>query len=224
LVYFISAAKVRQTHSTAGLMPRVKCACSLRGMTMSWLLFRDSGVVIIGASSLVHARLLAAANGLGRASHFVEGGSSIANAGRRFPRSSSGGCCRPLRRSGFGKCSIAGRKIATLMAGGERSRLVLKTEPRRRSPDLRRLSQAGHSGAIALRPGGYGFRALAVPRLEMMGQRSCLDRLAGLVTISPALSRRDPLRAQSAVRPDVLPLGARQFRSTLRHFGTTGLP
>src|SRR6267154_1223920 len=42
-------------------------------MTMWWLLFRDGGVVIIGASSLVHARLLAAANGLGRASHFVEG-------------------------------------------------------------------------------------------------------------------------------------------------------
>jgi len=41
---------------------------------MWWLLFRDGGVVIIGASSLVHARLLAAANGLGRASHFVEGG------------------------------------------------------------------------------------------------------------------------------------------------------
>lgn len=41
---------------------------------MWWLLFRDGGVVIIGASSLVHARLLAAANGLGRASHFVDGG------------------------------------------------------------------------------------------------------------------------------------------------------
>jgi len=40
---------------------------------MWWLLFRDGGVVIISASSLVHARLLAAANGLGRASHFVEG-------------------------------------------------------------------------------------------------------------------------------------------------------
>jgi hypothetical protein len=37
------------------------------------LLFRDGGVVIISASSLVHARLLAAANGLGRASRFVEG-------------------------------------------------------------------------------------------------------------------------------------------------------
>ena len=36
-------------------------------------MFRDGGVVIIGASSLVHARLLAAANGLGRASHFVDG-------------------------------------------------------------------------------------------------------------------------------------------------------
>ena len=40
---------------------------------MWWLLFRDGGVVIVGASSLVHARLLAAAKGLGRASHFVEG-------------------------------------------------------------------------------------------------------------------------------------------------------
>ena len=40
---------------------------------MWWLLFRDGGVVIIAASSLVHARLLAAGNGLGRASQFVEG-------------------------------------------------------------------------------------------------------------------------------------------------------
>jgi len=42
-------------------------------MTMWWLSFRDGGVVIIDASSLVHARLLAAAHGLGRASYFVEG-------------------------------------------------------------------------------------------------------------------------------------------------------
>ena len=42
-------------------------------MTMWWLSFRDGGVVIIDAASLVHARLLAAAHGLGRASHFVEG-------------------------------------------------------------------------------------------------------------------------------------------------------
>ena len=40
---------------------------------MWWLSFSDGGVVIIGASSLVHARLLAAAKGLGRASHFIEG-------------------------------------------------------------------------------------------------------------------------------------------------------
>jgi hypothetical protein len=40
---------------------------------MWWLSFSDGGVVIIGASSLIHARLLAAARGLGRASHFVEG-------------------------------------------------------------------------------------------------------------------------------------------------------
>jgi len=40
---------------------------------MWWLSFRDGGVVIISASTLVHARLRAAGNGLGRASHFVEG-------------------------------------------------------------------------------------------------------------------------------------------------------
>jgi hypothetical protein len=40
---------------------------------MWWLFFRDGGVVVISASSLVHARLLAAGNGLGRVSHFVEG-------------------------------------------------------------------------------------------------------------------------------------------------------
>jgi len=40
---------------------------------MWWLLFRQGGVVVIKASSLVHARLLAAQSGLGRASHFIEG-------------------------------------------------------------------------------------------------------------------------------------------------------
>lgn len=40
---------------------------------MWWLSFADGSVVIIAASSLAHARLLAAAKGLGRASHFVEG-------------------------------------------------------------------------------------------------------------------------------------------------------
>jgi hypothetical protein len=42
-------------------------------MTMWWLSFADGSVVIIAASSLAHARLLAAAKGLGRASHFIEG-------------------------------------------------------------------------------------------------------------------------------------------------------
>jgi hypothetical protein len=40
---------------------------------MWWLSFRDGGGVIISAASLAHARLLAAAKGLGRASHFVDG-------------------------------------------------------------------------------------------------------------------------------------------------------
>jgi hypothetical protein len=40
---------------------------------MWWLSFTDGSVVIIAGSSLAHARLLAAAKGLGRASHFVEG-------------------------------------------------------------------------------------------------------------------------------------------------------
>jgi hypothetical protein len=40
---------------------------------MWWLSFDDGGVVIIAATSLAHARLLAVAKGLGRPSHFIEG-------------------------------------------------------------------------------------------------------------------------------------------------------
>jgi hypothetical protein len=40
---------------------------------MWWLSFRDGSAVVIDASSLVHARLLAAAQGLGRVSDFVAG-------------------------------------------------------------------------------------------------------------------------------------------------------
>ena len=40
---------------------------------MWWLTFLNGGVVIIEASSLTHARALAAAHGLGRVSHFAEG-------------------------------------------------------------------------------------------------------------------------------------------------------
>jgi len=40
---------------------------------MWWLSFRYGNVVVIEASSLAHARLLAAQNGLGRASHFMDG-------------------------------------------------------------------------------------------------------------------------------------------------------
>jgi len=40
---------------------------------MWWLSFVDGSVVIMTAASLAHARLLAAAKGLGRASEFVEG-------------------------------------------------------------------------------------------------------------------------------------------------------
>lgn len=40
---------------------------------MWWLSYTDGGVVIIAAVSLAQARLLAAAKGLGRASHFLEG-------------------------------------------------------------------------------------------------------------------------------------------------------
>jgi hypothetical protein len=40
---------------------------------MWWLSFSDGSVVIIAASSLAHARLLAVAKGLGRASDFIEG-------------------------------------------------------------------------------------------------------------------------------------------------------
>jgi hypothetical protein len=52
---------------------QIKALLLQAGTIMWWLSFRDGGVVIINAASLAHARLLAAANGLGRASHFVEG-------------------------------------------------------------------------------------------------------------------------------------------------------
>ena len=63
---------------------------------MWWLLFRDGGLVIIGASSLVHARLLAAANGLGRASHFVEGGFIDAERWPPIPSEFSGRMLSPI--------------------------------------------------------------------------------------------------------------------------------
>jgi hypothetical protein len=40
-------------------------------MTLWWLSFRDGSAVIIEAESLAHARLLAVANDLGRASYLV---------------------------------------------------------------------------------------------------------------------------------------------------------
>jgi hypothetical protein len=49
--------------------------CSRYGVRidMWWLTFLHGGVAIIEASSLTHARALAAAHGLGRVSHFGEG-------------------------------------------------------------------------------------------------------------------------------------------------------
>jgi hypothetical protein len=48
---------------------------TMRGtlMTLWWLTFRDGDAVIIEGESLSHARLLAVANDLCKASHFVEG-------------------------------------------------------------------------------------------------------------------------------------------------------
>ena len=40
---------------------------------MWWLTFRDGSVVILEASSLLHARMLAVKYGLGRPAYFVEG-------------------------------------------------------------------------------------------------------------------------------------------------------
>jgi len=40
---------------------------------MWWLCFRDNTAVVIGASSLSHARMLAATKQLGRVSQFVDG-------------------------------------------------------------------------------------------------------------------------------------------------------
>jgi hypothetical protein len=42
-------------------------------MTLWWLMFRDGGAVIAEGESITHARLLAVANDLCRASQFLEG-------------------------------------------------------------------------------------------------------------------------------------------------------
>jgi hypothetical protein len=42
-------------------------------MTLWWLMFRDGGAVIVEGESITHARLLAVANDLCRASQFLEG-------------------------------------------------------------------------------------------------------------------------------------------------------
>jgi len=42
-------------------------------MTLWWLMFRDGGAVIVEGESVTHARLLAVANDLCRASQFLEG-------------------------------------------------------------------------------------------------------------------------------------------------------
>jgi hypothetical protein len=42
-------------------------------MTLWWLMFRDGGAVIVEGESITHARLLAVANDLCRASQFLDG-------------------------------------------------------------------------------------------------------------------------------------------------------
>jgi hypothetical protein len=42
-------------------------------MTLWWLMFRDGGAVIVEGESITHARLLAVANDLCRASQFLNG-------------------------------------------------------------------------------------------------------------------------------------------------------
>jgi len=86
------------------------------------LSFRDGGVVIISASSLIHARLLAAANGLGRASRFVEG--NFLDIERH--RSSSAECFRPSRHGSWMRYSIVNREIPAPSAGGGSQRLRVR--------------------------------------------------------------------------------------------------
>jgi hypothetical protein len=54
-------------------------------MTLWWLTFRGGTAVIVEADSLVHARLLAAVNELGRASQFHEGYPIDANLAAKIP-------------------------------------------------------------------------------------------------------------------------------------------
>ena len=65
---------------------------------MWWLTFLNGGVVIIEASSLIHARSLAAAHGLGRVVHFAEGHFINPESAALIPDDSAG--CYPQSRPG----------------------------------------------------------------------------------------------------------------------------
>jgi hypothetical protein len=62
---------------------------------MWWLSFLGDGVVIMEAASLAQARLLAVANGFGRASQFVEGYPIDAQLAARVPDHSVGRILTP---------------------------------------------------------------------------------------------------------------------------------
>jgi hypothetical protein len=69
---------------------------------MWWLSFLGGGVAIMEATSLAQARLLAVVNGLGRASHFVEGYSINPDLAALIPTIPSDGYSPPWRP---GSCS-----------------------------------------------------------------------------------------------------------------------
>jgi hypothetical protein len=62
---------------------------------MWWLSFLGGGVVILEASSLSHARMLAALNNLGRVSRFAEGRSLNAEGAALIPNDSIGRLLSP---------------------------------------------------------------------------------------------------------------------------------
>jgi hypothetical protein len=87
---------------------------------MWWLSFVGGGGVIMEAVSLTQARLLAAANGLGRASQFAEGHSIKPNLAELIPGGSIGRILTP----------VEARQLLKLMKYGPQKYLPhLRQEP-----------------------------------------------------------------------------------------------
>ena len=97
---------------------------------MWWLSFFDGGVVLIEASSLVHARTIAALHELGRVSHFAEGHFIDPDRAALIPDNSIGRMLSPNRSPEI--AGPAGGAVATRTVANPLLEVVDRTSCARR--------------------------------------------------------------------------------------------